>query len=485
MSYLYLLLEISKYIFAATLLFDVGVFLLVLFYKNSRKVHYYFIMALGLTVFWEFTFWLALFTKLSPNSNLILNRLAFAAGPLILYFVLVFLHKFYGKALLRKYIFAILCVIALLASSLCLSNVVLIDIHFYGLASHEYSLIKGPMVIWYYIAYAPLSIYIFYVMFRIIRDVRDHRKKQAQYIVWGLFFSFLLATVSNIWLPLFFNVNENLILQGDINTFVVSLQVLGAIAITIWTSVTAYAITRHRLFDIHFIVRRWLVESVIVTMVIGIVLALLYVIVQELDGQLQTFVWIALPISIGGYFILSRLLQTYRYHSDVDLSLSPDIIHSDVAEQDMQNVLESLHVKLRDLYNVESIVFVYDWREKFFRDTSPKPAAPLMLTHPLIAYMQVQNDPIFLSELNEPNSPVSNTEHARAIIHLFREHKAQAAVPLRDSFGLLGVVFISSDSDINTLYSRNAITDIQSISKAYGSAIQRILTFQALTTKPQ
>lgn len=480
-----LLLDISKYIYVTTIIFDSAVLLMLLLYKNARRFHYYFILALGLSVFWEVTLWIAFFVKLSPLAILTSNRLAFAAGPFMLYFILIFLHKYHEGALLRKYQLIILFLIALISTIACLTNILLTDISYYGSASYEYSLIKSSAIIWYYIFYGPISIAIFYMMYRILRDITGYRKRQAQYVVWGLLISLILGTVSNIWMPLFFNIKEGLVLEGNINVLVVSIQVIGAIAITIWTGVTAYAITRHRLFDIHFIIRRWLVESSIVTTVIGLILTLLYLITIQLDGQLKTFVWLALPFSVCGYFILARFLQTYRYRGDLDVSLSPDIINHDIAEQDMQNLLKSLHAKFLESYNVESTVVLYDWRNKYFQDTSTKSTAPLMLVHPLIAYLQIQNDPIFLSELSEPNSPITNLEHTRAIIQLFRERKAQAAVPLRDSFGLLGIVFISAQSDISKLYSRNTIADIQQISKVYGSAIQNVLTFQALTTKPE
>lgn len=330
------LLELTQYLFTATILFDTAVLAFVLWHRVS-KAHRTFVVVLGITITWEVLLWLNFFWRADVAMKTVLNHVVFALGPVVLYSVIIFLEHFNHQPLLAKFLHRLLAVFVAVLSSLCLLGLVSTTIQYYGPQPYQFFTSTTPLLQVYYLSFIPLLVVIFYQIITIYRQLTGYRKQQAKYILIGLLTSCVLATAANVWFPMFHTFSPNAGIDDAIqmNTLV---QIYGGMACSIWTLLTAYALTRYRLFDVTVKIKRSLVLA---GCVVGLGLVMYgldrFLFTPYLDGTQQS---LALALSAAGALsVMVWCTRTIGLGDPISLVLA-EPIHSDTTVQQLVEKLQ-------------------------------------------------------------------------------------------------------------------------------------------------
>lgn len=337
---------IYKYVFLATVLFDFGVLFFTVLHSKPLRTHRWFIITVALMVLWETGQFFGFFTLPSVAFNQILHRLLFALGPLIVLGMFFFLESFWGEGKIKVYIKILLTILALIFTVASLGGFVVGDPEYYGLLTYQYILTKGPLFQLYHISFLPVSIMIFFIAWKIYRTIIGEKQQQERYVIFAILISFIFGTITNIWVPLLLSLTSAL--EFDFANYLLTLTIVtGTIGVTIWTSVTAYAITRHKLMSFHIVVKRGLIFLALYLAAVIAVAALYVGIIQQyqadsyLIGILVTIIVLLLIQPIH------TLVNTFFWKEEYDLALR-------VGQEDELNTLLAKFV-LPDLRLLEEM----------------------------------------------------------------------------------------------------------------------------------
>lgn len=278
--------------------------------KNTNKI--FFILNLNIAV-WLFTLFIADVTQ-STSVALIAIRTANALGTTISLLFLYFSLLFPFTTKLKKYQWFIISIPTILFVLLCYSNLITPAVEIQGFGAQPLGL--G-------VPYIALTIYQvinfvagFIVLFYKHKKSDGNSKEQIKYVLIASILALVINIFANFILPIF-QISTNTVLLGGASLFLFSL-------------IVGYAIVRHQLFDIRFVVAR----SVTYVLTIGVI-AVLYgfiafrfaaVFLDNLSPQIQQTFYVILTVIFAFTFApLRRFFERisnkifYRDHYDAQV----------------------------------------------------------------------------------------------------------------------------------------------------------------------
>lgn len=466
-------------IYILTILINLLLGSLVFFSNKRRKVNVFFSFLVLSIILWIIT--LYFFYSISdPQPVLFLGRLNFVSAIWIAYFVYIF-SKNYPKNFSQNENQKLNRL--LLIETLLLSAVTL----FTDLVDKE-EIIDGPyretvfgplyyLFITHFFCYISFSIY---SLVRKSKKVKGVEKAQLLYLEWGFFLGAILGATTNIILPVMGNYD---------------FQSIGPISTVFFVGSTAYAIIRHRLLDIRFVITRSLIYGALITLIGFLFIFILFISSQFFGGSSISRNVEAFLVAILIVFGLDPLKRL--------LSRATDKVFFK-AKIDYQVVLRKLSETLS--FEIDQTKLITDLRETLTQELKIKFAATLLRKSSNGGTEKFEALPDLLS-IN-PNLSLRNDsplikylrEHRHAAIFESLERKiddtkAELRGPLlasKDEFERLGAALITpvyaQDHLIAVLilgpklsgdtFSNDDVNLIEVLSPQIGSAIQKANLFE-------
>ncbi|MDP2631976.1 MAG: histidine kinase N-terminal 7TM domain-containing protein, partial [Candidatus Uhrbacteria bacterium] len=232
-------MDIKLFSFILISLFQLIIALLVLL-KNRKKLTNitFFLFTISL-ITWIFSNYFIDSIAYKVNA-LIMMRIIFISSGLVPFLMLLFAISLIGlKKKLKIWKVVLLSALPIISTVLCLTNLFIQDINkkqgIWDVTFGSLANIYNFYIFGYFIA----TLVILYLGFR---KAKGLEKVRFQYVFFGLFLTVLFAVTANLVLPLIAN-NFNLV-------------TIGPFATVFLTGFIAYAIIRHKLFDIRLIIAR-------------------------------------------------------------------------------------------------------------------------------------------------------------------------------------------------------------------------------------
>ena len=224
---------------------------LVFFRGKSTTEHRWFIAFITSSTFLSLT---NLLVRMVPYPEL--ERLTYLAGVFLAATGLIWIHALIGKPLSKKSI-GVLAVITLLLCISTLSNLFLSEIHTY-----DRIIFQADVGILYFPYLIVQILNLLYILFRLIRynsQTSGLKKSQIQYILIGIILYGTTAITFGILSPAF-NLRNHYYVVAPSSLFFIA--------------ITTYAILKHRLFGLVFLIRRAAVATGIIISLSALYLAL-------------------------------------------------------------------------------------------------------------------------------------------------------------------------------------------------------------------
>lgn len=471
------LLLISKYIFIVTIVFDVIVFMFVLFQKHKDEISRYFLYMSAVLVAWEVTLFGAFFIESSLFWNWWSDYFAFVLGPLGALCILHFLEKLYRKPILSKIMHLILICIAI------------IDVQFItifmnqreqtGINANQFFIPNSFYSATYYASFLPVSLALIYVWFRIKKSERYNESK-TKLILWGLLIAFSVATLTCVWFPLFFDqfLLEKFTLY---HTYFIDniIEIIGGIGLSIFTSIAAFAITRHRLFDIHVVIQNKYIRAAI-TVVGFIIVFILAYIVMLVTNSLSIFIFVALVGTVLAQFGFNAFFKKFITQSAYDFSLPPELELLDDTQAALDKLFELLQRDLRNDFGIEEcVIYVHDRLDKQYRTMDSKPKL-IPESHALVNLTNFKTEVVTRAQLEQSNNSITMAIR-NELIHFFDKNGYSMVLPLYNpvmNYGFIGITRANeSAADFNNPFIREKLLHL---GEKYGYYLGQILTYEAM-----
>lgn len=249
----------------------------------------------------------------------------------------------------------------------------------------------------------------------------------------------------------------------------------------------AFAITRHRLFNIRVAIQGWLIKSIIIVAVSALGLAVVYAasyvmthVTSEFTNQTAVLYSLIFGVIITCASLIHYILSHYFTRSSYDLSVPAELALVEDANVTLQQLRRTVSKVLQDQYDYETILFfMYDWREKRYRTYQDNKIKTMPENHSIITMMN--SGPMILTR----DSIISNQAIAVAtrteILSYMRRHQADSIIPLYTELFTPGIVVVKqSDSNFAVSVPERELLEF---GKLYGHYMERILTFDALISK--
>lgn len=215
--------------------------------KNHRRMvnRLFFIFVLCLSL-WLFSFFLR---SNFDTHKLLLHRLSFTGPYLFPSVFLLFSYYFPVKKKLSKTLFWVFLSIGLVFTGLSFYSISHIDSQ-----GEAQSTIIATVIFPLY--FVPFMFLAFYNLFHSYRISKSTRRLQIQYFLIGTLLMTLIASTTNLALPVIFGITR--------------FSTLGPISTVLMFGFTAYAIVKHHLLDIRLVIKKSFVFSVLVLSIAGV-----------------------------------------------------------------------------------------------------------------------------------------------------------------------------------------------------------------------
>jgi PAS domain S-box-containing protein len=318
----------------------------------------------------------------------------------------------------------------------------------------------GPLFPVYPLFFSGVTIYTIYKLFRQLHLSRGIARNQLRYFIGGILISFIMGTLSNLFLPL-------------LGVTAVDLRPFGPVFTLIMIVSIAYAIVKYRLMDIRIAVRRVMAYILAVILLAGIYVILLLVMEKNFRIYLESNnlpFTLVLVILVAIFFQplkdkAQSLVDRYFYRGAYDYyDALIDANKAMVSILRLDELLRFLVDKVVNTIYIERGVFLLKNKDGSFIAAAEKsiepfsPAGDIQPLEPgshLLAYLQKKPDVLLLTDLKDL---VSEGErellvaemrklHGEAVVPIIMEEKLEAIFCL--GFKISGEPY--SRDDVNLL----------------------------------
>jgi hypothetical protein len=413
----------------------------ILWKKPGDLVRKYFLLYIIAVTFWQSVTMVAL-----HFNSLIIVRFVLVTANIMLMSLLLLSYVFtYGhikKRLLICILFITFCGIGLTLSPYVFKDIVVHDF--------KNETIPGIAIIPYSISVIIIQLSCFYLFLKsLLQNCDSLKRMQAFFMMVGLvvinfiyyFFGFILTTTLS-------------------TTRYVPIAVLSPI---IFIAITAYAITRYRLFDIKIVLRNTVLRSFIYVGMIVVAFSMSFLITLMVGGTMYQLLVIALPFTLVAQFFGTYIFDRYfSTKGTTGLSVLPPFTVKSQTESLFKEFTDHLDKTLRqDLLLTDYTFCVYDHVEQYYRSLESAPVIQLNKEHNVFA--QLQTHPVLFYD----------TVTQSDIKRLFKKYNSQVVVALTANNFIYGLIFITDASNVSP-------AQLDKISKQFGQHLSQIMNYNAL-----
>lgn len=445
-----------NYILLLIYIFEIIVAFYVLIKQRQQKVSWSFFLFIVLSVSWGITLLIV-----RQTASILAGQCAFASGALlVLAFLLVAItfpnNKSISKFSLWLVALPILNVVIAFIPNTLFRGITIIDgsiVTAHGLLYYEYII--------YVLAYFIIAICVLLKKYTL---ASNSERLRLRFFLLGLALFSTLAILSNGVLPAI---------------GIMRFNQWGSSFSIIFIGFTAYAITRYRLFDITFLLKRW------------VILLFAFVVAASVMYGASYILWLNFHDNVAGLAaglaIVLILLQIVLYHiykkvsqiENIDLAV-PYLNQELIASQtNVKEYLEKIQQLLAEQFKVtQSTICVFVPEEnRFFAFTGKN--ITISFTNSLIKYVQEVNAIFVLSEVEERNDAI----YADAI-QFMHKHGLYLAIPFMLNQVIYGFLFVHADAPAGErLYSRNTLEKLRQFTQKSAILLQQIILFNRLMMK--
>lgn len=288
----------------------IGLYVFIRAPKNPVHVTF-FLFVSGIAV------WVMGFLFLSLYANLMADKVVHYGGVLLLIGFLLFAQVFPSKTVLPRQRLLVFLPIFVAAVAIIPANVLVEDIVKH--ADGRIEPIVGPFLGWYAIGFTLYVAWCFWTLIQTYKNASAHERLQMRYFFLGLILLFSGILIGDLFLPALFSVSE--------------FNLLGPVASIFFVLLTGYAIVRHRLMNIRFIIQRGVMYSVLLALIVAFYISSLQGL-RMLFGNTDTgFTFIsAVVTTILGIFTAPHIERAFRKVTDriffKDIYIYADAMHA-------------------------------------------------------------------------------------------------------------------------------------------------------------
>lgn len=276
-----MLMEVLKYLFALTVIFDV-IAVIWLYYKSNARdsiAKIFFGTFINLVLF-ELFLWAELFVPANPFWQVMINRFSYAFGGLAVWWLLYFLWSLVNKKFLPKIVIQIIGAISFCFAIISVSSNALIKGRIYlSSLNYNYYYNAGPLLLWFYIFLAPVLFLIIYLFIRGNLVAEGIQKIRLKYVGAGLLLVALSGMITFLFVPLIsFLFLDNFSFVAGLKISV--MQIFAGMAISFFSVASAYAVTRYRFLDIKVVLKRSRMSVGVYTFLVTVALLFVFLLNQ-------------------------------------------------------------------------------------------------------------------------------------------------------------------------------------------------------------
>lgn len=274
-------MEVLKYLFALTVIFDV-IAVIWLYYKSNARdsiAKIFFGTFINLVLF-ELFLWAELFVPANPFWQVMINRFSYAFGGLAVWWLLYFLWSLVNKKFLPKIVIQIIGAISFCFAIISVSSNALIKGRIYlSSLNYNYYYNAGPLLLWFYIFLAPVLFLIIYLFIRGNLVAEGIQKIRLKYVGAGLLLVALSGMITFLFVPLIsFLFLDNFSFVAGLKISV--MQIFAGMAISFFSVASAYAVTRYRFLDIKVVLKRSRMSVGVYTFLVTVALLFVFLLNQ-------------------------------------------------------------------------------------------------------------------------------------------------------------------------------------------------------------
>ncbi|MCK5320244.1 hypothetical protein KAJ61_02545 [Candidatus Parcubacteria bacterium] len=329
-----------------------GLFLSLLVYLKNKKsfVNIFFSLFIISLIGWIVT--LFIFYNCDQQSILLIGRLNFAATEIVGYFGFYFGYFFPKKIFylnkkthIALFLWLIFLVCITIFTDLISKNEII--------SQDGIETIFGKFYFVFILHFVVLVSLIFIFPLCKYRKVNKLQKQQIKYFALGSSLSIVTGIITNIVLPFTFNYYD--------------LQIFGPISLFFIFGFTSYAIIKHQLLDIKVVIQRWIIYSILFSVIVSTYLALMFLLgfffQQNTDFAMPAAALITTVICIYTVPIIERYFKKWtdkiffkdKYdYSEAIFSLS-EILNKNI---DLDRLLKEASKKLKNILKIKNLMII-------------------------------------------------------------------------------------------------------------------------------
>jgi signal transduction histidine kinase len=428
---------------------------------------------------WNLGYFFTMVPGISYENALLSSRMSHASGILIASFFFTFTLVFLDliKEKMPQLIFA--HIITAILAGLCLTPFIVTSLvpkmfmPLYPVGKIGYVLYITNFLGW--------VIYSHYLYAAKYKQLSGAKQSQVKYFLLGTVIGFFGG--SNCF-PLIFNF---------------PFPPIASVLIIVYPFTTAYAIIRHRLMDIEILIKKGIVYSALVAVIIGVYSALLLVIQQLFQSTIGINQWLATVITAiciaAGFKPLenafTNFTDKYFFKKKYDYHRTLAELAKGMAELTNLERLTKLvaRIVVRNMKIEGSMLFVYDYRNNSFNAVSAQgnmkefKGSTLPKDDPLIKRLDQTEDVLIkeelVRELENKQLISSFREEIRDIIKQMANFKAVLCVPSKIKDKLIGFIMLS-DKKSQDMYSTEDLMLFETLAPQAAVAIKNAMTYDEI-----
>lgn len=460
----------------AILSFIIGLFVII----NRRNALNMIWFVLCITIAgWNLGYFITMVPGISYENALMSSRLSHASGILIASFFFTFTLVFLGlvKEKMPQLIFAHL--VTTIMAVLCLTPFVVTSLApkmfmpLYPVGKVGYVLYITNFLGW--------VIYSHYLYAVSYKQLSGAKQSQVKYFLLGTVIGFFGG--SNCF-PLIFNF---------------PFPPVASVLIIVYPFTTAYAIIRHRLMDIEILIKKGIVYSALVAVIIGLYSALLLIIQQLFQSTIGVNQWLATVITAiciaAGFKPLetafTNFTDKYFFKKKYDYHRTLAELAKGMAELTNLERLTKLVAKIviKNMKLEGSMLFVYDYQNNNFKAVSAQgnmkefKGMTLPKDDPLIKRLDQTEDVVikeeFDRELENKRLLSSFRDEIKDIVRQMSKFRAILCVPSKIKDKLIGFILLS-DKKSQEMYSTEDIMLFKTLAPQAAVAIKNAMTYDEI-----
>lgn len=301
----------------------------------------------------------------------------------------------------------------------------------------------GPLFPLYTILFSGIGVYTFIVLYRKILFSRGLVRYQYRFFIGGILVSYVMGSLSNIFLPL-------------LGVKAIDLRPFGPVFTLIMIASISYAIVKFRLMDIRLALRKVVANIFTIVLFAGVFISLLLVAEKNSQGFVEANIlyFIILPIILTALFY-QPVKDQIQFLVNLVFFRGRDDYHDIMLEENksmisilnMDKLLHFLVDKMVNTISIESAVFFLKEvdgsftlaAEEYLLNPPPVQADRLLQSdNPLVNYLQEKASIMLLTDLNG----MRDAEKRELLSAEMKKLGAEAAVPVLMEGRLEGILFL-------------------------------------------